>query len=303
MNISWDDARIFLSVAETGSFSGAARALSLGQPTVSRRVAEFERSLGLALFHRGRQGATLTVDGARLLPAARQMLRWASAFERAAAEGQAQLGGRVKLTAPPGICFEFLTPLCQRLRQVHPTLRVELLSTVEYLDLTRGEADLAIRGRPASEPGIEGLYGMDVPVGVFVSPGYRERLPPGRLAVGDLDWICWAGARERLTPRPELEALIPGFEPAFASDDYLVQVRACQLGLGAMFRGRIRHPLMPDSGLVEVPVELPPIRDHLYLVGARGVANVPRVRLVIDALIDALDDTVRLQPPTAIEPR
>lgn len=303
MNITWDDARIFLAVAEAGTFSGAARALGLGQPTVSRRVAEFEEVLGLALFHRGRRGATLTADGARLLPAARQMARWASAFERSAAEGQGELAGRVRVTAPPGIAFEFLVPFCQRLRQTHPALRVEVLSTVEYLDLTLGEAELAIRSKPASEPGVETLYGLDVPVGVFVAPDYRDRLPPGPLAVGDLDWICWAGARERLMPRPQLEALIPGFEPSFASDDYLVQMRACQMGLGAMFRGRIRHPLMPDLGLVEIPVTLPPVQDDLYLIGGRGVGNVPRVRVVIDALIDALGDTVRLRPPAVVTPR
>lgn len=297
MDISWDDARIFLAVAETGSFSGAARRLRLGQPTVSRRVAEFEARLGMVLFNRGRRGATLTGEGSRLLVSARQMARWAVEFERAVAEGQGEARGRVRLTAPPGIAYEFLVPFCEALRERHPGIRLELLSTVDYLDLTRGEADLAIRGRPAAEPGIETLYRLEVPVGVFVSPDYRARLGLGPLAPHAVDWICWAGINERRSPRPELEALIPGFEPSFASDSYLIQVRACQLGLGAMFRGRIRHPLLPDMGLVEVPVQLPPITDAIHLIGARGMSHVPRVRAVIDALIEALEDTVRLRRP------
>lgn len=295
--LSWDDARIFLAVAESGSFSRAAAQLGLGQPTVSRRIAEFEARLGAVLFNRGRQGAALTTAGGRLLESARQMARWAVEFERAAAEGEAQARGPVRLTAPPGIAFEFLVPFCRTLRASHPGVRLDLLSTVDYLDLTRGEADLAIRARPASEPGVQTLYGFDVPVGVFASPEYRAGLPAGPLQPGDLDWICWAGAKARLSPRPELEALIPGFEPAFASDDYLIQVRACQMGLGAMFRGRIRHPLMADMGLVELPVALPPIRDRIHLIAARGMEHVPRVRAVIDALIEALDETVRLRPP------
>lgn len=297
MDTSWDDARIFLAVAEAGSLSGAARALRMGQPTISRRIGEFEEALGVVLFNRGRKGATLTAEGGRLLTSARQMARWAVEFERAAAEGEDEARGPVRLTAPPGIAFEFLVPFCRVLRQRHPAVRLDVLSTVDYLDLTLGAAELAIRSKPASEPGVETLHSLEVPVGVFAAPDYRARLPAGPLKAADVDWICWAGAKSRLSPRPELEALIPGFAPAFASDDYLIQLRACQLGLGAMFRGRIRHPLMADMGLVELPVELPPIRDHIHLVGARGMRHVPRVRAVIDALIESLDDTVRLQPP------
>ncbi len=298
MDITWDDARLFLAVAESGSFSAAARRLRVGQATISRRIAEFEERLGVVLFHRGRGGAALTADGARLLEPARQMGRWAGELERAVAEGEDAARGRVRLTAPPGLAYEFIVPFCRALRATHPGIRVEVLSTVDYLDLTSGQADLAIRGRPADEPGVEALFDFAVPVGVFVAPDYRARLP-ARCAPAELDWICWAGAYTHLTPRPQLEALIPDFEPAFASDSYLVQVRACQLGLGAMFRGRIRHPLMPDMGLVEVPMALPPICDRIHLVGARGVQHVPRIRVVVDALIEAFEETVRLAPPAA----
>ena len=60
---SWDDMRLFLAVAETGSFSAAARRLRLGQPTLSRRMAELESGLGEALFERRAQGCVLTAAG------------------------------------------------------------------------------------------------------------------------------------------------------------------------------------------------------------------------------------------------
>ena len=64
---SWDDVRIFLAVAEEGSFSAAALKLELGQPTISRRVAMLEESLGYPLFRRGRRGTAITKGGERLL--------------------------------------------------------------------------------------------------------------------------------------------------------------------------------------------------------------------------------------------
>ena len=88
MNISWEDAQTFLAVAEKRSFSAAARALEVRQPTISRRIANLEERLGTQLFRRGKQGAALTDNGARLLPAAEQMARWAGEFGRLAAGAQ-----------------------------------------------------------------------------------------------------------------------------------------------------------------------------------------------------------------------
>ena len=72
--------------------------------------------------------------------------------------------------------------------------------------------------------------------------------------------------------------MIPGFQPSFASDDFIVQVRAAREGLGAIFLGRVRHRYTRDWGLVEVPVALPPIRGGLFLVCAKSSLDVPRVR-------------------------
>ena len=72
MDITWDDVRIFLAVAEAGSVSGAARQLRLGQPTISRRLAEMEQAIGSRLFARGVGGATLTSAGERLLAPAKK---------------------------------------------------------------------------------------------------------------------------------------------------------------------------------------------------------------------------------------
>ena len=74
--VNWQDIRLFLAVAEAGSFSAAARNLKLGQPTLSRRIAELEQELGQPLFSRFSQGCQLTALGQKLLPAAKQMAIW-----------------------------------------------------------------------------------------------------------------------------------------------------------------------------------------------------------------------------------
>src|SRR6185295_15247696 len=129
MDIAWDDVRIFLAVAEAGSVSGAARQLRLGQPTISRRLAEMEQSLGARLFARGVGGATLTSAGERLLAPARTMAEWAGEVARAAAADEGTPQGLVRITASPYVCFDFVAPFAAWVTSRHPTIRVEVLST------------------------------------------------------------------------------------------------------------------------------------------------------------------------------
>ena len=290
---SWQDAQIFLAVAEAKSFSGAARALGVGQPTVSRRVAEFEARLGCALFRRGKAGAELTEAGERLVPAAEQMARWAGEFERLARGAEVAPEGRVRLAAPPALAVDFLAPLAAEARRRLPGIRLEVLASIDHVDLSRGFADLAIRTRAPREAELTSVARVEVPLGVFAAPSYADALADP-VALADLDWITWAPPLAHVAPRPLLERMIPEFSPVFSSDDYLVQRSALRAGLGAMVLERPFHPADPRLAgeaappLVELDVgfELPP--GELHLVCARSMQYVPRVRAVIELLREGL---------------
>ena len=111
MDISWEDIRLFLAAAETGSMSGAARRLRIGQPTVSRRLADLEHRLGAALFRRSVEGVILTDAGERLLDPARRMADWAGEVGRAAERSDEGPSGRVRVSAPPYLAVDLLAPL------------------------------------------------------------------------------------------------------------------------------------------------------------------------------------------------
>lgn len=288
MNISWDDARLFLAIAESGSFTRAAKLLALGQPTLSRRIAQLEFQLGFALFHRGKRGTRLSPEGERLLPTVQQMARWAAEFERTVAGREQIPSGRVRLAAAPGFAVDFLVPFCAQLRRDYPELELEILASIAHLDLTRGDADLAVRTRVPNEPELVGLYRIEVPLGVFASREYTATLPP-QPSPADIGWVTWCHPYEHLSPRPELAALIPNFRPAFASDDYVVQKRACDLGLGAMILPRTRHPLVADTGLVEIPFPIPLPKGEMHVVCAKSMEHVPRIRTAANALIRELE--------------
>jgi DNA-binding transcriptional LysR family regulator len=283
VHIPWNDLQLFLAVADAGSLTAAARALRITQPTASRRLLDLEALLGEPLFVRSVGGAHLTSFGERMLEPARQMAQWAAETERIAERSETTPRGVVRLTAAPGIAFELVAPFARVLREALPEIRLEVVSTVQYLDLGRHEADLALRMQDPTQRDVVSVASVSFDVAAYGSAEYAARLPK-KPELADVDWIGWAPPLDHLPPNPELAALIPGFRPSFASDDFLVQLRAATAGLGAIFLGKIRHRFSAEPQLVELPLPLPERRGSLHLACARSALDVPRIRAVADLL-------------------
>ncbi|PTL85758.1 LysR family transcriptional regulator [Vitiosangium sp. GDMCC 1.1324] len=289
MDIPWEDVRLFLAVAETGSLSGAARRLRIGQPTVSRRLAALEYSLGGALFRRSVDGASLTSAGERLLVPAKKMAEWAGEVGRAVESSDRSPRGLVRITAAPLACFDFVVPFAAWLAGKHPGLRLEVLSSIQYLDLNRGEADLALRTKAPTQEGLKVLLELELQNSVFVSKSLAAKLPR-KPSLAELPWIAWAPPFDMVPPNPQLEELIPGFAPVFTSDNFLVQVEAAEAGLGAVVLPHFRHRISRPSSLVPLAIDLGPYHcSSVYLVCAKSVLDIPRVRLVSELLVSELE--------------
>ena len=274
--------QLFLAVAESGSLTAAARKLRITQPTASRRLLDLEATIGEALFVRGTSGAHLTSFGERMLEPARRMAEWAGETERVAARAQTAPSGVVRLTAAPGVAFDFVVPFAAHLKKKLPEVRLEVISTVQYLDLARREADLALRFAAPTQRDVVSVAHLELDVGAFASASYVAKLPK-KPKVTDVDWIAWAPPLEHMTPNPELARLVPGFRPSFASDDFLVQLRAAHEGLGAIFLGKPTHRFWKNA-LVEIPLNLPLPKSSIHLACARSSLDVPRIRAVADLL-------------------
>ena len=298
MDIPWDDVRIFLAVAEARSLSGAARKLRIAQPTISRRLAALEARAGEPLFQRSVSGAALTSYGERLLAPARNMAQWAAEVDRAAESRQTAPSGVVRITAPPGVALDVVAPFAAWLRTKLPQVRLEVLSTVRFLDLGRREADLALRFEAPEQRDVVSLATVESDVGAYASRSYVATLPK-KYGLGDVGWIAWAPPLDALLPNPQLAKLIPGFQPVFASDDYIVQLRAAIEGVGAMFLGRIRHRFARDVGLVQLAVDLGRIKAKLHLAAGRSALEIPRVKAVAELLTREL---VRVRSPSSQSP-
>lgn len=283
--LSWEDAQTFLAVAETGSFSSAAQLLALGQPTVSRRIANLETKLSQQLFTRGKQGAQLTAVAEQLLPIASQMAKWATEFEQVAQNLTDGAEGLVRIACPPGVAVEQIAPFAGWLAQHEPGIRLEVLAAIDFVDLSRGVADIAIRTQKPREPELVVLREVASQQGIYGAPDYVGGLDQP-VTWQDLKWVTWSDRYREVAPRPMLEKLIPEFTPSLSSDDYLVQKAAVKAGLGVMICDAPEASDSPSLVEVDVGVALPPVK--FYLVCTRSMRNVSLITRVADLLVEKL---------------
>jgi DNA-binding transcriptional LysR family regulator len=196
----------------------------------------------------------------------------------------------VRLAAPPLVAWEFAAPFAGWLKHKQPGLQLDVMCAIQYLDLARGEADLALRQRPAPPGGdlttVCELRHRNVAV---ASKEYAAKLPR-KYSWGDLGWIAWSPPYDQVPPNPQLEQLVPGFQPVFTSDNPIVQRQAAEAGVGATVIGDVRHRFSRRTGLVPLKqLDLGPwTYSSLYLVCAKSALDIPRVRIVADLLVDEL---------------
>ncbi len=291
MDIPWEDVRTFLAVAESGSISAAARLMRLGQPTVSRHLANLEAQLGYALFERSAHGVKLTSRGTELLEPARRMAEWAGVLTLRAESQDQEPRGVVRITAPPGLAYGFLAPFAADLSARWPELQLHVLASVQYADLVRREADLALRWRAPEQRDLVSFATLTHHTAAMATPQYAAKLPVG-YQLADVGWIGWAPPFDQIVPNTILAELIPDFRPVFASDDYLVQLRAAEAGVGAVFLGRVEHRYLRQDMFVELDVDLGDYATNtLHLVASKSALDVPRIRQVAERLAEELAAT------------
>ena len=142
----WNDLKYFLAVARHGSTIAAGKALGPSQSTVHRRLEELERRIGQALVTRPASGYRLTEYGTTLLPFAERIEAAVGDFERQATDTEQDICGAIRVTCPEPIVFRITqSDLIERFNARHPHLRVEFMTSDRYLDLSKGEVDIAFR--------------------------------------------------------------------------------------------------------------------------------------------------------------
>jgi len=276
-SFDWNDLRYLLAVAREGSTLAAARALHVNQSTVQRRLSELEQRLGCALVERHPAGYRLTEQGRRLLPFAARVEEHAHALQRHAATFDARMSGSVRVTCSTAVAYRLTkSALLDDFHKLYPGIAVTLLMTEHVLDLSKGEAEVAIRGGTVREEGLIGKKIADVPWAIYASQSYIER--QGRPVIEDLDRhgiIEFTGEIAGMAAAQWLPTRAPNAQIVGQASNVPSLLLAVKAGVGL---APLPVPLAElDSDFAQVFGPLPELRYPTSLLVHRDLRDIPRI--------------------------
>ncbi len=302
-NIGWELHRTFLSVLREGSLSGAARALGITQPTAGRHVAALEEALGVVLFTRSQTGLMPTEVALALRTHAEAMESTAASLERAASSQGEGVRGVVRVSASEVVGTELLPPIIARLREAHPALKVELVSTNRVQDLLRREADIAVRMvRPRQEQLVARRIG-NIELGLHAHRDYIARNGTPR-SLDDLPAHTVIGYDQPTAfVRAAGKSLKNFTRDVFSlrTDSDLAQLALIRAGAGI---GICQVGLAKrDPALVRLLPRAFSMKLDTWVTMHEDLRSSPRCRVAFDALVEGLAQYVGRSATEAKMPR
>ena len=279
-SLDWNELRLALAIARAGSLAGAARALSVSHATVFRRLKTLEARLGVALFERDRGGYTATVAGDDLAEAAARVEQEVLGVQRRVAGRDLRPSGTVRLTTTDTLFEGLLAPVLAECRRAYPDIELEVAISNEPFNLTRRQADMAIR--PIAKPP-EALIARRlgrVALAVYAAADAGEPGPPKRNWLGLDDSVSFPALETWMARHAERSAC------RFRMDSLL--------GLRAAVRSGAGQAVLPcyladdDPALARLAPPIEEVATDLWLLIHPDLRKVARIRAVRDVIAGAL---------------
>ena len=275
---NWNDLRHFLAVAREGSTGAASKALRVNQSTAQRRLQALQKGLGCVLVERHATGYRLTPHGQNLLYSVINVEAAVDAVQRRVASFENKDAGPVRVTCLVTVGQRIVkSGLLDAFHARHPGMIVELLMEQRMLDLSKGEADIAIRGGTPGPGALVGRKIAEVPWGIYASRAFIER--HGRPAEPlDIERFTVVDFTDELEKLPAVrwmrshasQARIAARCANVPSAHLAVKSGAGLAPLPVVFAAE-------DVDLVNVLGSIPELSYPMFLVAHKDVRQLPRV--------------------------
>ena len=290
MSLAWDDLRVVLAVARAGSLAGAARALGVNHSTVFRRLNTFEEQLGVRLFERLANGYALTIAGEEMRASAERVEQEIDRLDRRITGQDLRLQGTLAITTTDTLASCVLAPHLVAFKRAHPAIELNLLLENQYVNLSKRQADIAIRPTLSPPDTLVGRRIAAIAFAPFVSAHLLTDKPNPHL--GDLDWIAVDESLAHLAADKWFHATLPGANVVMRSNSLTGLMAAAVSGMGvAMLPCFIGDPSPVLTRLAD-PVDA--AASALWLLTHEDLHHTARVRAFMDFMADALKEDVAL---------
>jgi DNA-binding transcriptional LysR family regulator len=281
-SFKWEELRYFLAVAKSRNLSKAAKTLGVNHSTVFRRMATLEKSLGVRLVERMADGYVLTGAGEEMLASLTQIDEEITSLHLRLRGQDHQLTGVIRVTTSDALAQKFLQTYFPGFRKQYPDIHIELITSNSFFNLSKREADVALR--PTRNPS-EGLVGRKLCIiswALYGSKKYLRRrgrpATPGEMAQYEI--ISTDESLSHIAAIRWLKSYVPDEAIVLSCSSVTPMFTAATAGLGLC-------PLPCWMGDVEPSLIqiFPPLRENaseLWLLTHRDLRHTARIRVFMD---------------------
>lgn len=278
--IDWDDLRLVLAIARGKGLSGAARSLGLNHATLFRRLNQLEQRVGVRLFERFRTGYAATAAGEKVVALAARIESGVVDVTRELSGQDTRPQGTVRLTTT-----DALLPLVGRclphLRATNPEITVELCIVNMMVNLSRRDADIALRATGSPPPDLFGRKVGRLVYGIYAAKALKTK----RIDLASLPWVAPDDTVSHTPSAVWMAKLVPGATVAGRGNSLPSILEMVRAGIGV----GLLPCLLADQQADLIQIGQPaPMALDLWLLTHNDLRNVARVRATMAALGDAI---------------
>ena len=278
--MDWDHLEYFLAVARSGSLSGAAKQLNVNHSTVARRIEKLEQQLGSILFHRLSNGYQLTEYGVKLQQQAVAVEDQINQIQRVFKSHDTELSGSLCVTKPSSGALNLQPIFADFLRQ-YPEIDLHIDAVSQFSDLSRLEADVAIRFVETAPEGLVADKLGFMPMYIYGSSELIKQV--NSQAPEDYPWVIQRGPTLQIDSEADLLAHYPDTKIVMRTNSYNEVYEAICSGVGVGFLSPLRLP--PRHTLQALAPERLHFGSNIWLLTHPDLLDNARVKVFKEFLL------------------
>ncbi|RTR37752.1 LysR family transcriptional regulator [Shewanella canadensis] len=282
-NFEWDDLRIFLAIFRGRSIRAASRIMGVSHSTVSRRLQAMELQLESKLFTRQPEGFILTEVGESVVKRAERVETEILSIEREIFGRDTSLAGLIRISAPPNIAQHLLIPCIREFAALYPDIDIQLDSSYEFANLSRNDADIALRIQKMPDDHLIGHQLPDLAGAIYATPEYiATHSFTGKESTAR--WVGWGS--HKAMAKWHGETPYSHCKVQHCIHDPLAHLQAVKEGLG--FSMLYCFIADKELGLIRLPEQAKPNYSPFWILTHPDLITTERVRVCVRFLREAI---------------
>lgn len=284
--MNWEDLRYFGAVAREGSLTAAARSLKVNPATIGRHIDSLEHHLATRLFIREKTGYTLTGSGEKLLAHTDVIEMEVFALNRTMSAEDRELAGTTTVTTTEAMAGPFMVRNLPLLKQKYPNIVIQLIKEYRSLNLSRREADLAIRLMRPVQGDLKIRRIGTLGFGFYASPAYLKAMgePTQISELRHHQVIDWLDDYSHLAPCTWFRKAIDPKKVTIKTNSAIERFAAAELDLGIMLGPCVMASRQRNVRRILTDDIVPSL--ELWLAVHADLASVARVRAVSEFIAE-----------------